>query len=123
METLKEICIKKVLKNEKNYHCVEPNTWPLYCRMTAFIDNVSYNCWQYCCCRYVGGKMLCDICHFDRDLRIFEVSKLEIKTKNHKVVSKNNTFLQILNYWNKIKPEYIDYFDYSKQWMHQCLRY
>ena len=72
METLKEICIKKVLKNEKIYHCMEPNTWPVYCRMTAFICYAAYNCSYYSRCQYVGKKILCDTCRFDRDLKIFE---------------------------------------------------
>ena len=125
MEKLKEIFIKKVLKNEKNHHCAEPNTWPLNCRMAAFISNVAYNCWCYCRCQYMGKKILCDICRFHRDLKIFEESEVEIKKPLKITTLRQNIykFLQILSYWNRIKPEYIDYFDYSKEWMHQCVRY
>ena len=108
IKTLKELCIKKVLKNEIIYHCTKIDTWPLYCRVTDFIGNVNDSCWNYCTCRFVGKNILCEICRFDRDLSIFYESELDKQNKLKKPPKHYNavsTAISIFMY-NRLLEQY-----------------
>ena len=86
MKTLLEICIEKIV-NYKNIFCHYsfPHTWPLYCRMTSFIDNVELTYYLYCKCRFAKKwQKLGDICNFNRDLWMFYKSELSDKPKKKK---------------------------------------
>ena len=91
--------------------------------MVTYIKNVRLEKCHYCTCKYVREKSLCDICRFARNLWIFAESEID-NNKNEKIAAlchKLYKFICILNYWNGIKHEYVNYFDYSKKWIHNCL--
>ena len=79
IKNLEQLFLEKIIKYNEVYHCSQPENWPLYCRMVSYIENARINSWQYCTCRYVGKKNVCNVCRFDRDLCIFKDLKLEIK--------------------------------------------
>ena len=113
------ICIAKVVINKNIFYQYSfPHTWPLYCRMTGFIENVGLTYYLYCKCRFAKKRQkLCDICNFNKDLWIFYKSELTDKPKKKQ---KSQRFTGILKYWNSMKPDYTDRFDYSKERNHKC---
>ena len=100
-----------------------PQYWLLYCRMVGYIENVQRTYYRFCKCKFATKerKKLCDVCNFNRDLWIFCNSELKLKIRKIPMLYKQlNCFFCILNYWNSIKPNFFNHFDYSKERNHMC---